>query len=78
MRLLIWLALAFLLLNWFMRAKAAQIGRHPTARSQAPAPAEQMLQCRQCGVHIPASDAVMHASGNAFCCDEHRRRIFPS
>jgi len=36
------------------------------------AEAERMVGCRQCGVHLPISEAV-EADGNYFCSEEHRR-----
>jgi uncharacterized protein len=36
------------------------------------ADAEPMVGCRQCGVHLPISEAV-EADGNYFCSEEHRR-----
>jgi uncharacterized protein len=33
---------------------------------------ERMVDCSQCGVHLPVSEAVAEA-GRYFCCDEHRR-----
>ena len=33
---------------------------------------ERMVGCRQCGVHLPISEAV-EADGNYFCSEEHRR-----
>ena len=32
---------------------------------------EDMLRCKQCGVHIPSSEAVT-ANGEKFCCAAHR------
>lgn len=29
-----------------------------------------MLECRHCGVHFPADDAIRR-NGEAFCCAEH-------
>ena len=34
---------------------------------------ETMVQCAHCGIHFPASEAVVHASGAQYCCEEHRR-----
>ena len=33
---------------------------------------ERMVDCSQCGVHLPVSEAV-EAKGRYFCSDEHRR-----
>ncbi len=81
MKFLIWLAIIFIIFAWVMRSKKntgqASDKRKPTAPSQADTP-ELMLQCAQCGVHIPASEALPHGSGVVFCSEEHRRQIFPS
>jgi uncharacterized protein len=34
---------------------------------------ETMVQCAHCGIHFPSSEAVVHASGAHYCCEEHRR-----
>ena len=36
------------------------------------APAEEMVRCVQCGVHLPKSESIL-AGGNFYCCDAHRR-----
>jgi uncharacterized protein len=33
---------------------------------------ERMVDCSQCGVHLPVSEAI-EAKGRYFCSDEHRR-----
>jgi uncharacterized protein len=80
MKLLFWLAL-FLLVYLALRDKSrrsqsASPGaseRRDAAQSGQSGGAEPMLQCRQCGVHFPASEAARNALGDAFCCEEHRR-----
>lgn len=32
---------------------------------------ESMVKCQQCGVHLPASEAIK-SGGHHFCCIEHR------
>ena len=39
---------------------------------KAPGEGERMVDCSQCGVHLPVSEAV-EAKGRYFCSDEHRR-----
>jgi uncharacterized protein len=47
--------------------------RARTGRGHGPgAEAERMVGCRQCGVHLPISEAI-EADGNFFCSEEHRR-----
>lgn len=82
MKFVLWLAIIFLIIAWIARAKkAAQ--RAASRQHQESAPRalhvpEPMLQCATCGVHIPASEALLQAPDKAFCSEEHRRRIFPS
>ncbi|UCE30256.1 MAG: hypothetical protein JSW68_09170 [Burkholderiales bacterium] len=33
--------------------------------------AELMIECAQCGVHVPSAEAL-EADGRSFCCAEHR------
>jgi uncharacterized protein len=34
---------------------------------------EQMVQCAQCGIHFPKSEAIQaRGTGKVFCCTEHR------
>ncbi|MGB7181296.1 MAG: PP0621 family protein [Burkholderiaceae bacterium] len=45
------------------------------ARDQRPDPEEPrelVMQCRHCGVHIPASEAVMDGE-HAYCSEAHRQ-----
>ncbi len=81
MKLLIWLVIVFLVVAWIMRGKKNVPGRDGAGQRKPQAPAdgapEAMLQCACCGLHVPASEAVTHAPGVAFCSEEHRRRIFP-
>jgi len=55
---------AYLLWRGFRRGGAAP----PGARADG----ERMVDCSQCGVHLPVSEAV-EAQGRYFCSDEHRR-----
>jgi uncharacterized protein len=44
----------------------------PKQDASASAPAEDMVRCAQCGVHLPRSESIM-AGGNFYCSDAHRR-----
>jgi uncharacterized protein len=78
MKLLFWLLLGFLVYLALRKKGSAQGGRsHPSAgaaetRPRAGSP-EAMLQCRQCGVHFPASEAVHDPFGAVFCSEDHLR-----
>lgn len=81
MKFLIWAVIIFLALAWIMRSKQATDQadvRQARPRTQGGNDKpEAMLPCKHCGVYIPASEAVQHASGSVFCCEEHRRQAFP-
>jgi uncharacterized protein len=67
-RLLFLLAVAvavYLLLRSFRRSA-------PKQDQDASAPAEEMVRCVQCGVHLPRSESIL-AGGNYYCSDAHRR-----
>jgi uncharacterized protein len=48
--------------------------RDPRAREDArrAAEGERMVDCGQCGVHLPLSEAIQ-SQGRYFCSEEHRR-----
>ena len=77
MKLLVWLVIIAAVVMWFVRAKkalfrsdAAQAKR--SSQKASGRGAETMLQCAQCGVHFPASEAVGGANGAVFCSEQHR------
>jgi len=74
MKFLIWLVIGLAVVTWFSRFKSRLSGtdREVGAKNQDPTP-EAMLQCKVCGLHVPASEAVFDAGGSAFCCEEHRQ-----
>lgn len=51
----------------YARALAA---KQPSAKE--PKPAEDMVQCAYCGVHLPRGDSVA-AGSRFFCSTEHRQ-----
>jgi uncharacterized protein len=46
--------------------------RKQLPKQDVSAPAEDMVRCAQCGVHLPRSESIM-AGGNFYCSDAHRR-----
>lgn len=53
---------------WLWRKREAELPPSaPPAR-----PAEKMVACAQCGVHLPLSESVSDGQRH-FCCEEHRR-----
>ncbi len=83
MKLGLWLLIAGVAFLWFNHAKKQRLkhGRRSNgqpaqaddiARDPA-ADAERILACAHCGLHVPASDALVDASGAVFCCAAHRQ-----
>lgn len=64
------LLLIVLVLIWrhWLKRKTAQ---GPAAKPVSPKPAEKMLTCAVCKLHMPESEAILEA-GQAFCCEAHR------
>ncbi len=60
----------YLLLRHLSRS-ADQIPPPPAADKPSAPAAEAMIECRQCGVHVPQSEVVF-ASGYTFCSTAHR------
>jgi uncharacterized protein len=56
------------LVGWKLAARGIRTRR----RAPPPHDPERMVGCRQCGVHLPVSEAI-EADGNYFCSDEHKR-----
>jgi uncharacterized protein len=46
--------------------------RDAGARKDPGAEGERMVDCGQCGVHLPLSEAIL-SQGRYFCSEEHRR-----
>ena len=49
-------------------------GRRPSAaRASDPVvpPAQRMVACGQCGVHLPENESLQEA-GQYYCCEQHR------
>jgi uncharacterized protein len=71
MKLLLW-ALFILLLIWLMRGRKQTVNAPAAARRAEGI--EAMAQCAHCGVYVPESEAVLSASRQVFCSEEHRLR----
>jgi uncharacterized protein len=75
MRLLLWAVIVFTLIMWLLHIKKTIIDRRNRdhANSQkAQDASEAMVRCAQCGIYIPASEAILIQSDIAFCSEEHR------
>jgi uncharacterized protein len=50
------------------RVRGAGLDAPPSAKPRVP---QVMVECAHCGLHLPASDAVLEGS-HVFCSDKHR------
>ncbi len=68
---IILVVLGLMLAWWILRTYRRRVDR----RNGPPAPAadgENMVQCAQCGVHLPRSESLT-VDGRAYCSADHRR-----
>lgn len=77
MKYLLWAVLIYLGWRWF---QASQQSDRPAA-PDAPEPeaggegaVEKMVRCDQCGIHLPASEAVDAPGALHFCSPAHREQ----
>lgn len=47
-----------------------QAGRPRPMQTRGPAPAEHMVRCAHCGIHLPRSEALL-ISGQTWCSQDH-------
>ena len=65
-------ALAVIALVWLLRGAARRRVRPPGAKPVEPGrPAQAMLACAVCGVHMPRDEALP-GRGGVFCSEAHR------
>ena len=59
---------------WLLTAKARGTRARPTGEEAAPSARkpQAMARCAHCGVHLPASDAVIEGA-SVYCSDAHRQ-----
>lgn len=79
MKLLFWIAIIFALIFLVRHIKKAVIQKHSRTHvdpQDTLESAEPMIQCARCGIHIPASEAIVIQSNLAFCSEEHRLQHF--
>ena len=75
MKYVIWALLIYLAWRWYTASRPADTDASSAEAGQAtqsPNGAETMVRCARCGVHVPASEAVIETGGAVFCSEEHR------
>jgi len=73
--LLVFLLILVLAWRWRTWREARQQEKQRQNPSQAGS-TTAMLACRQCGVHVPAQDAVVGRLGT-YCCAAHQMQMEP-
>lgn len=81
MKYLILLVIVLAVVVWFKRRKKffmalleqARTGQAARKQEEQQHHVEAMVQCRQCHIHFPSSEAVRNLAGDVFCCEEHKR-----
>ncbi|MBX9631727.1 MAG: hypothetical protein K2Y35_07400 [Burkholderiales bacterium] len=64
-------AIVYVLLKNYKRAIARQDEAARPEKAAQPG-SEDMVQCAQCGVHLPKSESFL-SQGSHYCSDEHRK-----
>lgn len=79
MRLVLWGAIVFAVVILILHIKKITIQHASRDQEDQAIPqeaSEAMVQCAQCGIHIPASEAILVQSDLAFCSEDHRLKHF--
>ena len=63
--------LLFALLAFCAYLFIRSLGRPKRGSTPRSRPAEEMVACAQCGVHLPASESL-RSGEHSYCCEEHR------
>lgn len=61
---------------WFWRSARTRSGEPRSAKPKTPATPMEMVACSHCGVHLPASDALIGRHGH-YCTAAHRTAAEP-
>jgi len=76
MKFVLWALVIYLCWRWFTAQKKTVAGAEPTS-PEAEEGVEQMVQCAQCGIHLPASEAIAGPERKLFCSHEHSSQHQP-
>jgi uncharacterized protein len=66
-----WLILIAVVVAVLWLARSARRRVEDRARKPPPGTRETMIACAQCGLHLPAGEALP-GRGGLFCCEAHR------
>lgn len=65
---LLFLAVVIAIIYWLLKSYRKQLPKEDSASK----PAEDMVPCVHCGVHLPKHECIQ-ADGKFYCSEEHRR-----
>jgi uncharacterized protein len=65
--------LVVLVIAWRWRSWRESAQRDKSNAKVGDKPSAEMIPCRQCGVHLPANEAVPGTLGR-YCSQEHRQK----
>ena len=68
---ILFIVIGYLILQYWKRQQAPRPGPRTGGRRR-PA-VERMVACKYCDVHLPESECIRDASGQPYCCEDHRR-----
>ena len=68
---LILVVAGFMIAWWILKGYRRRVDRRDAERT--PPEAESMVQCAQCGVHLPRSEGLL-TKGLYYCSADHRRQ----
>jgi len=76
---LLWFAIAFFVVMWLQHEKKARMRADAAPQPDPNATnkkgeAEAMVQCAHCGIHVPASEALVDSTGARYCSEQHRHQ----
>jgi uncharacterized protein len=73
--------IGFIVVMWVLRTKQdsgkpdkPEVGARKSADIPEGGGTEDMIRCAQCGIYIPASEAIVSQADKVFCSEEHRKQ----
>jgi uncharacterized protein len=72
-RILIWALIVYFVVSWILQNRKTPNRRSDPERSDIQI--ESIVQCAHCGLHVPASEAVITPTGAIYCCEDHRGKV---
>ncbi len=77
MKYLLWALLIYLAWRWYSAAQSRKQGQAGDGHGEAAASAtnaERMVECPECGLHLPLSEALPGPGERFFCSEAHQEK----